>query len=61
MPTFSLPGARLKSQGEDGQRAARRFRPNWPRAIVVVLACTAIFLPLFLIFYQSVLSAPFFM
>jgi iron(III) transport system permease protein len=61
MPTFSLPGARLKSQGEDGQRPARRFRPNWPRAIVVVLACTAIFLPLFLIFYQSVLSAPFFM
>jgi iron(III) transport system permease protein len=61
MPTFSLPGARLKSQGEDGQRAARRFRPNWPRAIVVVLTCLAIFVPLFLIFYQSVLSAPFFM
>jgi iron(III) transport system permease protein len=61
MPTSSLPGARLKSQGADGQRAVRRFRPNWPRAIVVVLACLAIFLPLFLIFYQSVLSAPFFM
>jgi iron(III) transport system permease protein len=61
MPTSSLPGARLKSHGADGQRAVRRFRPNWPRAIVVVLACTAIFLPLFLIFYQSVLSAPFFM
>ena len=61
MPTFSLPGARLKSQGTDGQPAARRFRPNWPRAIVVVLACLAIFLPLFLIFYQSFLSAPFFM
>jgi iron(III) transport system permease protein len=61
MPSFSLPGARLKSQGADGQPAARRFRFNWPRAIVVVLACLAIFLPLFLIFYQSVLSAPFFM
>jgi iron(III) transport system permease protein len=60
MPSFSLPGA-LKSQGADGLPAARRLRLNWPRAIVVVLACLAIFLPLFLIFYQSVLSAPFFM
>ena len=34
---------------------------NWPRGIVAVLTCTAIFLPLFLIFYQSFLSAPFFM
>jgi len=34
---------------------------NWPRGVVVVLASTAIFLPLFLIFYQSFLSAPFFM
>jgi iron(III) transport system permease protein len=60
MRSFSLPGA-LKSQGADGLPAARRLRLNWPRAIVVVLACLAIFLPLFLIFYQSVLSAPFFM
>jgi iron(III) transport system permease protein len=61
MPTFSLPRARLKSSGADGLPAARRSRLNWPRAVVVVLTCLAIFLPLFLIFYQSVLSAPFFM
>ncbi|MTW11555.1 ABC transporter permease subunit [Pseudoduganella eburnea] len=34
---------------------------NWPRWIVATLTCVAIFLPLFLIFYQSFLSAPFFM
>jgi len=34
---------------------------NWPRGVVVVLTSIAIFLPLFLIFYQSFLSAPFFM
>jgi iron(III) transport system permease protein len=34
---------------------------NWPRGVVVTLASIAIFLPLFLIFYQSFLSAPFFM
>jgi iron(III) transport system permease protein len=45
MSTFTLPGARR----------------NWPRAVVVALTCTAIFTPLFLIFYQSFLSAPFFM
>jgi iron(III) transport system permease protein len=36
-------------------------RLNWPRGVVVTLTCVAIFLPLFLIFYQSFLSAPFFM
>jgi iron(III) transport system permease protein len=36
-------------------------RLNWPRGVVVALTCVAIFLPLFLIFYQSFLSAPFFM
>lgn len=36
-------------------------RLNWPRGLVVALTCVAIFLPLFLIFYQSFLSAPFFM
>lgn len=36
-------------------------RLNWPRGLVVVLAALAIFFPLFLIFYQSFLSAPFFM
>jgi len=41
--------------------AARRSRVNWPRGIVVVLAALAIFGPLALIFYQSFLSAPFFM
>jgi len=34
---------------------------NWPRGVVVALAATTIFLPLFLIFYQSFLNAPFFM
>jgi iron(III) transport system permease protein len=34
---------------------------NWPRGVVVAVAATAIFLPLFLIFYQSFLNAPFFM
>ncbi len=37
-----------------------RFRLNWPRGVVVVLASLAIFVPLLLIFYQSFLSAPFF-
>ncbi len=41
--------------------AARRTRVNWPRGLVVVLAALAIFGPLALIFYQSFLSAPFFM
>ncbi|WP_075256474.1 ABC transporter permease [Herbaspirillum camelliae] len=39
---------------------ARRFRLNWPRGLVVLLAALAIFVPLLLIFYQSFLSAPFF-
>ncbi|MRW89287.1 ABC transporter permease subunit [Duganella sp. FT80W] len=38
-----------------------RPRLNWPRGVVVTLATVAIFLPLFLIFYQSFLNAPFFM
>lgn len=36
-------------------------RLNWPRGLVVALAALAIFFPLYLIFYQSFLSAPFFM
>jgi iron(III) transport system permease protein len=36
-------------------------RLNWPRGLVVTLTCVAIFVPLLLIFYQSFLSAPFFM
>jgi iron(III) transport system permease protein len=35
-------------------------RINWNRGIVVTLTLLAIFVPLVLIFYQSVLSAPFF-
>jgi len=34
---------------------------DWPRGLVVLLTCAAIFVPLALIFYQSFLSAPFFM
>jgi iron(III) transport system permease protein len=48
MQTLTLPGS--------GRRSL-----NWPRGVVVVLASIAIFLPLFLIFYQSFLNAPFFM
>jgi iron(III) transport system permease protein len=46
MQTLSLPGG------------VRRL--NWPRGLVVALTTVAIFLPLALIFYQSLLSAPFF-
>lgn len=50
MQTLTLPGSGRRGPGL-----------NWPRGVVVVLAATAIFLPLFLIFYQSFLTAPFFM
>jgi iron(III) transport system permease protein len=50
MQTLTLPGSGRRGPGI-----------NWPRGVVVVLAATAIFLPLFLIFYQSFLTAPFFM
>ena len=45
------------------QILAHSGRPglNWPRGVVVTLAAGVIFLPLFLIFYQSFLNAPFFM
>ena len=46
MSTFSMPVTR---------------RLNLPRGLVVTLTCIAVFLPLLLIFYQSFLSAPFFM
>lgn len=39
----------------------RLAHTNWPRGLVVTLTTIAIFLPLALIFYQSFLSAPFFM
>ncbi|MBV7535678.1 iron ABC transporter permease [Duganella sp. sic0402] len=42
-------------------RPGRGIRLNWPRGVVVTLAASVIFLPLFLIFYQSFLNAPFFM
>jgi iron(III) transport system permease protein len=38
----------------------RSSRINWSRGLVVTLTLLAIFVPLALIFYQSVLSAPFF-
>jgi iron(III) transport system permease protein len=45
---------------ETGRRSLLA-RLNWPRGIVVLLTAIAIFLPLSLVFYQSFLSAPFFM
>ena len=45
---------------ETGRRSLLA-RLNWPRGIVVALTAIAIFLPLSLVFYQSFLSAPFFM
>ncbi len=48
MQTLTLPGS--------GRRSL-----NWPRGVVVTIASVVIFLPLLLIFYQSFLSAPFFM
>jgi iron(III) transport system permease protein len=57
MSTLSIP----KQAQQERARRVPRFAPNWPRALVVLLTCTAIFVPLFLIFYQSFLSAPFFM
>ncbi|NEX63580.1 ABC transporter permease [Noviherbaspirillum galbum] len=55
MQTISLP------QTAEAERKPWRRRLNWPRGIVVTLTAIAIFLPLLLIFYQSFLSAPFFM
>ena len=46
MSTFSLPGPRGL---------------HWSRGLVVTLTCLVVFVPLLLIFYQSFLSAPFFM
>jgi iron(III) transport system permease protein len=40
--------------------ARSRRRINWSRGVVATLALLAIFVPLALIFYQSVLTAPFF-
>ncbi len=48
MQTLTIPGS--------GRRSL-----NWPRGVVVTLTALAIFVPLLLIFYQSFLSAPFFM
>ncbi|NMM35942.1 MAG: iron ABC transporter permease [Glaciimonas sp.] len=36
-------------------------RLNWPRGLVVAITSLVIFFPIYLIFYQSFLSAPFFM
>jgi len=55
MQTLTLP--------QTAPTRSRSFvaRLNWPRGVVVTLTAIAIFLPLALIFYQSFLSAPFFM
>jgi len=52
MATMTIP---------DGGRRAPQWLANWPRGLVVALTALAIFTPLLLIFYQSFLSAPFFM
>jgi two-component system sensor histidine kinase TctE len=61
MSTFSLPGARSRPDGAAALPAARGKRLNWPRGVVVALTVLAVFVPLALIFYQSFLTAPFFM
>jgi iron(III) transport system permease protein len=61
MSTFSLPGAHSRADGAAALPAARGKRLNWPRGVVVALTVLAVFLPLTLIFYQSFLTAPFFM
>jgi iron(III) transport system permease protein len=61
MSTVSLPGAQATPDGAAALPAARGKRLNWPRGLVVALTVIAVFVPLFLIFYQSVLTAPFFM
>jgi iron(III) transport system permease protein len=54
MQTLTLP------QSTTMRKRSRLSRLNWPRGVVVTLTAIAIFLPLTLIFYQSFLSAPFF-
>ena len=61
MSTYSLPGARVRPDGAAALPAARGKRLNWPRGVVVTLTVLAVFVPLALIFYQSFLTAPFFM
>jgi iron(III) transport system permease protein len=60
MSSVSLPGAQATPDGT-ALPAARGKRLNWPRGLVVALTVLAVFVPLLLIFYQSVLNAPFFM
>jgi iron(III) transport system permease protein len=61
MSTVSLPGANASPDGTATLPAAAGRRLNWPRGLVVTLTVLAVFVPLFLIFYQSFLTAPFFM
>lgn len=61
MSTVSLPGARATADGAAALPVAAGRRLNWPRGLVVVLTVLAVFVPLILIFYQSFLTAPFFM
>ena len=61
MSTSTMPLETKGANGAGDLPAVRTPRVNWTRAIVVLLTCVAIFVPLFLVFYQSVLTAPFFM
>jgi iron(III) transport system permease protein len=61
MSSVSLPGAQATEDGAAALPAARGKRLNWPRGVVVALTVLAVFVPLLLIFYQSFLTAPFFM
>jgi hypothetical protein len=60
---YLLPARRRLKSGRRRRIDLRRAPPrlNWPRGLVVAADLLAIFLPLFLIFYQSFLTAPFFM
>jgi iron(III) transport system permease protein len=62
MQTAPLPqvGVPKAPAGQTSAPAGFLRRIHWSRGIVVVVTAIAIFLPLALIFYQSFLSAPFF-
>ena len=61
MSTSTMPLETKGANGAGDLPVVRTRRVNWTRAIVVLLTCVAIFVPLFLVFYQSFLTAPFFM
>ena len=58
----SLPVlGRVPGGAPPGTLPSRRRTIRWPRITVISITALAVFLPLGLIFYQSLLSAPFFM